>query len=111
MQAGVIQVIIRSEWTGLSEVYYGHKFSSHYLAVTPLSLFRNSRNRLRQRFCGERYWVFVQEFEVHSSGTVRMFESKSNVFCLSSGTDGKLEGHLIKKPTVSERETLPIISP
>ncbi len=60
------------------------------------------RQRGWQRFCGERFWVFVQEFEVNSSGTVRMFEGKSYVFCLSSGTDEKFEGHLIKKPTRSE---------
>jgi hypothetical protein len=36
-----------------------------------------------------------------------MFENKNIVFCLSSGAGGKSEGHIIKKPAMSELKTLP----
>jgi len=48
---------------------------------------------------------FDRGFVANSTGTARMFEDKSYVFCPSSGAGGKTEGRIIRKPTATERET------
>jgi len=42
--------------------------------------FKEKREMIMAKICGERYWVFDQGFVANSTGTARMFEGKSYAF-------------------------------